>query len=200
MAKRYEICLSGSGGQGLILAGIILAEAAGVYEGKHVAQSQSYGPEARGGASKAEVIISEDEIDYPMATRLDLLLAMNQKSSDSFYFDLKPEGTLVVDSTFVNQIPTTKAIRIPFTEIARNDLGKEMVANIIALGAIATLTKVVSLKSLEAAVLGRVPRGTEELNKKALQLGSKAARAILKKTKPESILGHGPKDEDTSYE
>ena len=97
MAKRYEICLSGSGGQGLILAGIILAEAAGVYEGKHVAQSQSYGPEARGGASKAEVIISDGEIDYPMATRLDLLLAMNQKSSDSFYFDLKPEGTLVVD-------------------------------------------------------------------------------------------------------
>ena len=78
MAERYEICLSGSGGQGLILAGIILAEAAGVHEGKHVAQSQSYGPEARGGASKAEVVISDEEIDYPMATRLDLLLAMNR--------------------------------------------------------------------------------------------------------------------------
>ena len=200
MGERYEICLSGSGGQGLILAGIILAEAAGVYEGKHVAQSQSYGPEARGGASKAEVVISDEEIDYPMATRLDLLLAMNQKSSDSFYFDLKPEGTFVVDSSFVGQIPTTKAIRIPFTEIARKELGKEMVANIIALGALATLTQVVSLKSLEAAVLARVPRGTEELNKKALQLGSKAANDILKELRPESIQGHGPTDEDTPYE
>lgn len=200
MTKRYEICLSGSGGQGLILAGIILAEAAGVHEGKHVAQSQSYGPEARGGASKAEVIISDREIDYPMATRLDLLLAMNQKSSDSFYFDLKPEGTLVVDSTFVGQTPTTKAIRIPFTEIARKELGKEMVANIIALAALATLTKVVSLKSLEAAVLGRVPKGTEELNRKALQLGSKAAKAILRKKNREAIQGHGPQHEDTPYE
>ena len=200
MSKRYEICLSGSGGQGLILAGIILAEAAGVHEGKHVAQSQSYGPEARGGASKAEVVISDGEIDYPMATRLDLLLAMNQKSSDSFYFDLKPEGTLVVDSTFVTQTPTTKAICIPFTEIARKELGREMVANIIALGALVTLTKVVSLKSLEAAVLARVPKGTEELNRKALQLGSKAAKAILKKSPPGAIKGHGPKHEDTPYE
>jgi 2-oxoglutarate ferredoxin oxidoreductase subunit gamma len=200
MGKRYEICLSGSGGQGLILAGIILAEAAGVHEEKHVAQSQSYGPEARGGASKAEVVISDEEIDYPMATRLDLLLAMNQKSSDSFYFDLKPEGTLVVDSTFVSQTPTTKAVRIPFTEIARKELGREMVANIIALAALATLTKVVSLESLEAAVLARVPKGTEELNKKALQLGSKAAEEILKERKPESIQGHGPNHEDTAYE
>jgi 2-oxoglutarate ferredoxin oxidoreductase subunit gamma len=186
MGKRYEICLSGSGGQGLILAGIILAEAAGVYGNKYVAQTQSYGPEARGGASKA--------------TRLDLLLAMNQKSSDSFYFDLKPEGTLVVDSTFVSQTPTTKAVCIPFTEIARKELGREMVANIIALAALATLTKVVSLKSLEAAVLARVPKGTEELNRKALQLGSKAAKAILKERKPESIQGHGPNHEDTAYE
>ena len=135
-----------------------------------------------------------------MATRLDLLLAMNQKSSDSFYFDLKAEGTLVVDSTFVNQTPTTKAVRIPFTEIARNELGKEMVANIVALGALATLTKVVSLKSLEAAVLARVPKGTEELNRKALQLGSKAAKAVLKERKPESMQGHGPDDDATPYE
>jgi 2-oxoglutarate ferredoxin oxidoreductase subunit gamma len=200
MSERYEICLSGSGGQGLILAGIILAEAAGVYEGKHVAQSQSYGPEARGGASKADVVISDTEIDYPMATRLDLLLAMNQKSSDSFYFDLKPEGTLVVDSTFVGQTPTTKAIRIPFTEIARKELGREMVANIVALGALATLTRVVSPKALEAAVLNRVPKGTEELNKKALQLGSKAAKAILRKMKADTMQGHGPQHEDTPYE
>ena len=78
--KRYEIRLAGSGGQGLILAGVILAEAAGIYDGKFVCQTQSYGPEARGGASKAEVVISDEEIDYPKAIRPDVLLAMNQKS------------------------------------------------------------------------------------------------------------------------
>jgi 2-oxoglutarate ferredoxin oxidoreductase subunit gamma len=92
------------------------------------------------------------------------------------------------------------AICIPFTEIARKELGREMVANIIALGAIVTLTKLVSLKSLEAAVLARVPKGTEELNRKALQLGSKAAKAILKERAPEAIQGHGPSHADTPYE
>jgi 2-oxoglutarate ferredoxin oxidoreductase subunit gamma len=179
MAQRYEIRLSGSGGQGLIIAGIILAEAAGIYDGKFVCQTQSYGPEARGGASKAEVVISDEEIDYPKAIKPDLLLAMNQKSCDSFFFDLKPKGILVVDSTFVRQLPTSRAISIPFTQIARSELKKEMVANIIALGALTKLTGIVSLKSLEAAVLNRVPPGTQELNKKALELGIEAAKNYL---------------------
>src|SRR5512142_1072470 len=98
MAERYEIRLSGTGGQGLIIAGIILAEAAGIYDGKYVCQTQSYGPEARGGASKAEVVISDEEIDYPMAIKPDVLLAMSQKACDSYLFDLKPGGTLIVDS------------------------------------------------------------------------------------------------------
>ena len=106
MGDRYEIRLSGSGGQGLILMGIVLAEAIGIFEGKHVAQTQSYGPEARGGSSKSEVIVSDEEIDYPKAMKLDLLLAMNQKSCDEFYLDLKPGGLLIVDSTFVKQIPS----------------------------------------------------------------------------------------------
>lgn len=108
MANRYEIRLSGSGGQGLIVAGIILAEAAGIHDGKYVCQTQSYGPEARGGASKAEVVISEEEIDYPKAIKPDVLLAMNQKACDAYFFDMKPDGMLVVDSTFVKQLPTTR--------------------------------------------------------------------------------------------
>ena len=200
MGTRYEIRLSGSGGQGLILAGIILAEAAGVYEDKYVAQTQSYGPEARGGSSKAEVVISDEEIDYPMATRPDVLLAMSQRSCDAYYFDLKPEGMLVVDSTFVSQTPTTKAIRIPFTQLARQELGGEMVANIVALGALVTLTKILSLKALESAVLSRVPPGTEELNRKALELGAREARAVIKARRPETMRGHGPNDEGTPYE
>jgi len=180
MSTRYEIRLSGSGGQGLILMGIILAEAVGIYEGKFVAQTQSYGPEARGGSSKSEVIVSEEEIDYPKAMRLDLLLAMNQKACDEFYPDLKPEGILIVDSTFVTQLPVPKAYRIPFTRIAREKFNREVVANIIALGALTQLTPVVSPKAVEAAVLARVPKGTEKLNRDALRAGIAAAKKAMK--------------------
>ncbi|MFQ6077549.1 MAG: 2-oxoacid:acceptor oxidoreductase family protein [Thermodesulfobacteriota bacterium] len=180
MGKRYEIRLSGSGGQGIILSGIILAEALGVYGGKFVAQTQSYGPEARGGASKAEVIASNEEIDYPKAIKLDLLLAMNQKSCDQYYRDLKEDGILIVDSTFVNQVPTSKAIQIPFTKIAREKFHKEIVANIISLGAITEFMDIISPKAMEEAVLAKVPKGTEKLNKDALKAGLMTARKLKK--------------------
>jgi len=175
MGTRFEIRLAGSGGQGLILAGIILAEAAGIYEGKFVCQTQSYGPAARGGASKAEVVLSDAEIDYPKAIRPDVLLALNQKSLDLYLSDLKPDGLLIVDATLVPEVPLDKFIAIPFTQLAR-DLGREMVANIVALGSLAALTKAVTLDNLEKAVLARVPKGTEELNKKALEAGIDAAK------------------------
>ena len=176
MPSRYEIRLAGSGGQGLILAGIILAEAAGVYDGKFVCQTQSYGPEARGGASKAEVVISDAEIDYPKAIQPDVLLAMNQKSLDAFLADLKPGGLLLVDADLVSEFPASRAVAVPFTRIAR-DLGRAMAANIVALGALAKLTGAVTLKSLEAAVLARVPPGTEDLNRQALAAGIAAAQS-----------------------
>jgi 2-oxoglutarate ferredoxin oxidoreductase subunit gamma len=177
--ERYEIRLSGTGGQGLIFAGVILAEAAGLHDGKYVCQTQSYGPEARGGASKSEVVISDTEIDYPMAIKPDLLLAMSQKACDSYFFDLKPSGMLIVDSTLVRQLPTTRAVAIPFTRMAREKLGKELGANIIALGALATLSGAVSLSSLEAAVMSRLSHGTEDLYRKALELGIEAAKDSL---------------------
>jgi len=135
-----------------------------------------------------------------MATRPDLLLAMNQGSCDAYYYDMKPEGMLVVDSTFVTNTPTTKAIRIPFTQLARKELGREMVANIVALGALATLTNMVSPQALETAVLARVPPGTEELNRRALELGSRRAREILEERQPETMRGHGPDHEAAPYE
>jgi 2-oxoglutarate ferredoxin oxidoreductase subunit gamma len=176
MSSRYEIRLAGSGGQGLILAGIILAEAAGIYDGKFVCQTQSYGPEARGGASKAEVVISDAEIDYPKAIRPDVLLAMNQKSLDVFLNDLKPGGLLLVDADLVSEAPASRSRALPFTRIAR-ELGRAMAANIVALGALAQLSGAVSLESLTAAVLARVPKGTEDLNRQALAAGVAAAKA-----------------------
>jgi len=195
MSFRYDIRLSGSGGQGLILMGIILAEAIGIYDGKYVAQTQSYGPEARGGSSKAEVVVSDAEIDYPKAMQLDLLLAMNQKSCDDYYMDLKPDGILIVDSTFVNQVPLPKAYRIPFTRIARENLKREMVANIAALGAIAKLTTIVTPKAIETAVLARVPKGTEKLNRDALRAGMAAAIKARKTAMPHMLSERV--DEDT---
>lgn len=177
---RFDVRLSGSGGQGIIVMGIILAEAIGVYDGKYVAQTQSYGPEARGGSSKAEVVFSDEEIDYPEAIKLDLLLAMSQKSCDEYYEDLKPEGTLIVDSTFVTQFPVPEVFAIPFTRIAREKLGKEMAANIVALGAMGQLTNIVSRGALEKAVISRLPRGTEALNRDALRAGISAAKRVGK--------------------
>ena len=169
----------------MILAGMILAEAVGIHEGKFVTQTQSYGPEARGGASKSEVVISDQEIDYPQAVKPDILLCMNQTACDTYIFDVRPGGTLIVDSSLVHHLPTTRAIGLPFTKIAREEIGREMMANIVALAALITLTGVVSRKSLEDAVLARVPKGTEALNRRALEAGVKAARNFMKmKTRP----------------
>src|SRR5574337_1061996 len=106
MSERYEIRFSGSGGQGMILAGIIMAEAAAIYGDKNAAQSQSYGPESRGGASKAEVIISNQPIDYPKATSIDCMLAMTQEACTKYHKDIKPGGILLVDSEEVKTTPT----------------------------------------------------------------------------------------------
>lgn len=195
MGFRYEIRLSGSGGQGLILMGIILAEAIGIYDGKFVAQTQNYGPEARGGSSKSEVIVSDEEIDYPKAMQLDLLLAMNQKSCDEFYPDLKPEGLLIVDSTFVTQVPTSKTFQIPFTQIAREKFKREVVANIIALGALTQLSPIISSKAVESAVLARVPKGTEKLNRDALKAGIAAAKRAKKEWMEAEMPPEIPKED-----
>lgn len=170
MLERMEIRLSGSGGQGLILAGIILAEAA-ILDGKNAVQSQSYGPEARGGASRAEVIISQSNIDYPKVTEPDILLALTEEALQKYKNNLKPEGTIIVDSSIeASQIPG-HIIKLPIIETAQNKVGKVIVANIVALGVLITATKIVSKTSIEKAVLDRVPKGTEELNKKALYAG-----------------------------
>jgi 2-oxoglutarate ferredoxin oxidoreductase subunit gamma len=181
-AKRLEIRLSGSGGQGLVLAGIILAEGAVMFDGKNAVQSQSYGPEARGGSSKSEVIIADGEIDFPKAQAVDLLLALTQEAADKYAHDMKPGGTVVVDTDLVTAPPAGefRVVSLPVTRIARDDVGKAFVANIVALGALVALTGVISREAITQAVLRRVPKGTEALNTKALAAGFAAAEGVAR--------------------
>jgi 2-oxoglutarate ferredoxin oxidoreductase subunit gamma len=177
---RTEIRCSGSGGQGMILAAVILAEAIGSDPSKNVVQTQSYGPEARGGASKADVVVSEAEIFYPKAMKLDVLLAMTQESLDTYFPHLQEGGTLIVDNELVTELPTDKYFGLPFTRLAREEAGHVMVANVIALGAIAAITGLVGHDQLVAAVLARAPRGTEDKNRKAVEIGFREAEKLKK--------------------
>lgn len=176
---RYEFRLSGEGGQGIILAGIILAEAA-IQDGRNAIQTQVYGPESRGGATKAEVIISDEEIDYPKAGRIDLLLALTQEACDKYSGDLKETGILIMDSSEVVAPPSGGfgAFRLPIIETAREKVGKVVVSNIVALGTVVALSGVISREAIEKAVLARVPKGTEELNLKALVAGFEMAAVV----------------------
>ncbi len=180
--SRYELRFSGAGGQGLITAGIILAEAASIHEGKQSVQSQSYGPEARGGASKSEVIISDSPIDYPKVTMCDALLALTQEACDKYSSDLKEGGILLYDTDLISRLPAGNFKTVGFNIIntAKNDVGREIVANIVALGAMVALTGVVSKENGEKAVLSRVPAAFLELNKKAYTIGYEKALAAQK--------------------
>ena len=179
MSKRYEIRFSGAGGQGLILAGVIMAEAASIFDGLQAVQSQSYGPEARGGASKSEVIISDGPIDYPKATIVDALLALTQEACDKYSHDLKEGGVLLIDSDLVKRQPegNFNVVSFPITNTAKNEVGREIVTNIVALGAMVALTGAVTRESAEKAVLARVPEAFLELNKKAFNIGYEKALA-----------------------
>ena len=179
MSKATEIRLSGSGGQGLILAGVILAEAA-ILDDKIAIQSQSYGPEARGGASKAEVIISTEEIDFPKVISPNLVLALTQVASDKYAHTVDSDGILVVDEEFIlpDTINAKKIVKLPIIQTAIDKVGRNIVANIVAIGLITELTQVVSKESVEKAVLARVPKGTEDLNRKALSEGYLLAQSV----------------------
>jgi len=173
---RYEIRLAGEGGQGMILAGIILAEAAAMYDDKYAVQTQSYGPEARGGASKAEVVIADGEIDHPEVLLADVLVALSQEACDKYANNLKKDGLLIVDEEKVKRVPTTDAIRIPITRLASEITGRAITANVVALGALVGLTGVVSKDAIQKAVDARAPKGTEEMNHKALEAGFEAVK------------------------
>ncbi len=167
---RTQLRFSGSGGQGVITAAIIFAEAA-VAQGFNAVQSQSYGPEARGGASKAEVIIDKEKIFHPHVKNPEFLLALTQKAADKYFHDLNPNGTLIIDSDLVPNPPKfPNTVAVPFTKLATEKLGNTLFTNIIALG---TVTKVSSfdIDAVKNAIFSRFPIATIENNFKALQLG-----------------------------
>jgi 2-oxoglutarate ferredoxin oxidoreductase subunit gamma len=173
---RIEIRLAGEGGQGMILAGIILAEAAAIYDGMQVVQSQSYGPEARGGASKSEVILSNKQIDFPEVIEADILIALSQEACNKFTPELKPDGLLIVDTDNVTEIPRPDAVVLPITSLSRKTTGRAITTNTVALGVLVELTGVVSKSAISKAVAARAPKGTKEINQAALEAGFKAAK------------------------
>jgi len=176
---RKELRLAGEGGQGLITAGIILAEACACHTELNATQTQSYGPESRGGASRADVIISDEDIDYPEVKNPDILIVMAQEACDKYVPGVAPGGMIIVDSNNVQTVPEVDArvIKYPISQKAK-ELGREIVANIVALGLLIGLTHIVPVDAVVDAVLQRVPKGTESLNKKAFFAGIEAALAV----------------------
>jgi 2-oxoglutarate ferredoxin oxidoreductase subunit gamma len=175
--NRIEIRLAGEGGQGMILAGIILAEAASIYGGKHATQTQSYGPEARGGASKSEVVISSDEIDHPEVLEADVLVALSQEAYRKFHKNIKADGLLIVDADKVEGAEE-HVVQVPITRMALETTGRQITANTVALGVLVGLTGIVSREDIEKAVTARAPHGTEDMNRKALDAGFTAAEQV----------------------
>jgi len=170
--KNYEIRLSGSGGQGLILAGIILARAA-VIDKRKVTQTQSYGPESRGGSSRADVIISDHDIYFPEAMNFNCLMALTQEACGKYLFDLRDNGILIIDTTFVKNLALAaeNTYELPFTDIAIDKLGSAISTNILSLSFLVRVTKVVKESSLEQSIRESVKPAFIDLNLKAMQLG-----------------------------
>jgi len=182
---RYEIILSGNGGQGIILAGIVFSTAVALYTDKNVVQSQSYGPEARGGASRAEVIISDSPIYYPKTVIADLLLALTQESLNSYIKLLKEGGLLVIDQEYVSyKAPEKfKVIKLPFTSIARDDMKNPLVTNMLAMGAISGILKIFSEEALCNTVGEKVSPAYKDINIRAIRSGFKLGRQAWRQMK-----------------
>jgi len=175
--SRREIRLAGSGGQGVVLATVILAEAAFMAK-KAVAQSQSYGPEARGGMCKAEVVVDDTVIHYTKVEHATFLLALTQESLDKYILDVAPDAVIMIDSSLKapEAAGNHKVISVPILKTATEVVGRAMTANIVAVAAINSVLHIAPDDVLEQAVLAHIPRGTEKLNMLALAEGRKLVK------------------------
>ena len=171
--NELRVKISGFGGQGIILSAYIIGKAASIYDGKHASMTQSYGPEARGGACSSQVVISSHEIDYPLVDTADVLIALSQEGYDTFLPILREDGILLYDSDLVTRLqPHDKIISkpMPATRIAEN-LGKTIVANIVILGFATAQAKIATPEAMKESIKESVPKKFVGLNLKAFQIG-----------------------------
>jgi 2-oxoglutarate ferredoxin oxidoreductase subunit gamma len=176
--SRFEIRIAGYGGQGAIKAGIILAKALSLEKNKNVMQIESYGPEARGGACRAEIIVSDEEFDYPKVKEADVLVAMSQNAFNEYIHMMKEGGTVIVDPDTVPHRTIPKKIHVvevPATDIAKQ-IGTPIVANIVLLGALTALTGIVKKTNLEKIISEEMPHDIKNVNLKAFRFGFKFIR------------------------
>ena len=176
--KRYEIRIAGFGGQGVVTIGKIVGAAAALYDKKNAVQTQSYGPESRGGACKAEVVLSDGEIHYPKVRMADVLVALSQPALDIYVREVKPGGLLIIDPlTVIKEVPRSdlRVVKVPTAEIAMS-VGNKRFQNMVALGALASLTGVISEKAFENAIEETVPPKTLAKNLEAFKKGIEYVR------------------------
>jgi len=172
-----EIRFGGVGGQGIALAGSLLGKAAAIYEGREAVFTQTHGPEARGGASRADVIIADTPVDYPFVIHPDILCALFQEAYERFRPQLKPDGLLIIEADLVTpHADDTDVVRLPATRIAK-ELGSKLAANIVLLGYLLGATGVVSRKSMEDAIRATVAKQHLDLDLRALEAGIEMADA-----------------------
>ena len=176
--KRCRMVFSGSGGQGVITAAIILAEAAVLYDDLTAVQSQAYGPEARGGATRSDVIISDTTINYPKVIQPNVLVCLTQEAYNKFYTIIRPGGLLMTDSRYVKiqRKADAKQRELPIYATVMEEIGKPIVFNICMLGALLALTNLVRPESVMKVIETRIPKGFLELNQKALDIGLKLGK------------------------
>jgi 2-oxoglutarate ferredoxin oxidoreductase subunit gamma len=174
--QPFQVRFGGVGGQGIVLSGRLLGKAAALFDGKDAVCTQAYGPEARGGASRADVVISDDQVDYPFVTKADVLAVFFQEAYVMFRDCLKPDGLMIVDSVLVQPFEEDEHIHaIPATTIAEK-LGTRMAANVVMLGYLVGKTGIVSRESIEKAIRSTMKAKIVELNVKAFDAGMKLAR------------------------
>ncbi len=177
---REEIVIGGFGGQGIILAGFIIGQAAAIFDGRNATFTQDYGPEARGGACRAQVVISDKLVSYPYIEKPSVLVVMSQEAYTKYAPELGKGAPLLIDKDLVKiQGSKNKAFAIPATRMAQ-ELGRPAVANIVMLGFLTAITKIVSTDAIKKSLLQSVPKGTEELNTKAFEQGYSYGLAALR--------------------
>jgi 2-oxoglutarate ferredoxin oxidoreductase subunit gamma len=176
--NRFEIRLSGTGGQGILTLGKIMGQVLALDHGFYATQTQSYGPEARGGASRADLVVSSQPISYPKPVNLDMLVALSQEACNLYFRNLKPTGFLLVDTTLVPQTPSNMYWGLPFTSLAREKIGLPQTMNIICLGALSHFLPFMQFANVKKALAGVLPAKILDINIKALTLGHSQAKKL----------------------